>query len=278
MRAGCGGADPCSGWPRSAPAASSSHPQNPRPPARRLRLRRPAPRPLPPRARVDDLGRPDVHRGVFRGPALLGSPAAGHTGRPAARGGPRPPRRARHRSPARRAGLLPQCLRARPVARPRPQRVLGPSGHPRPAGRPAPRGVHPQPWVDLQGGPVRHVGRRVPGARITIANLRTGLRRRRCRSTTSSRCTRRGCPARNGGPRPSDSSSPRTSPLPGWRAVAGSVNFGKAYRGADSWTPPAPALRCRFATAYVVVKVKYDLTVTAAERASLSTMLATCRA
>ena len=61
-------------------------------------------------------------------------------------------------------------------------------------------------------------------------------------------------------------------------AVAGSVNFGKAYRGADSWTPPAPALRCRFATAYVVVKVKYDLTVTAAERASLSTMLATCRA
>lgn len=62
---------------------------------------------------------------------------------------------------------------------------------------------------------------------------------------------------------------------PELRAVAGAVNFAKDRSGPDSWQP-VPAARCDYARAFVAVKAKYDLSVTAAERTALTTMLATC--
>lgn len=59
-------------------------------------------------------------------------------------------------------------------------------------------------------------------------------------------------------------------------AVSAATNLAKAHRGADSWAPKTPALRCRFGRSYVAVKAAYDLTVTATEREALAGMLADC--
>lgn len=60
-------------------------------------------------------------------------------------------------------------------------------------------------------------------------------------------------------------------------AVSAATNLAKAHRGADSWAPKTPSLRCRFARSYVAVKSAYDLTVTSTERDALAAMLAQCR-
>ncbi len=63
---------------------------------------------------------------------------------------------------------------------------------------------------------------------------------------------------------------------PELQAVAGAVNFAKDHAGAEAWQPPAG--QCAFARAYVEVKRKYDLSVTARERDALDATLGTCPA
>lgn len=58
-------------------------------------------------------------------------------------------------------------------------------------------------------------------------------------------------------------------------AVAGSVNFAKNHAGVETWSP-VPERRCDYARSWVAVKAKYALTVTAAEKAALTTMLQSC--
>ncbi len=62
---------------------------------------------------------------------------------------------------------------------------------------------------------------------------------------------------------------------PELRAVAGAVNFAKDRSGPETWQPVAAA-RCDYARAYVAVKSRYALSVTAAEHDALAEMLTTC--
>ncbi len=62
---------------------------------------------------------------------------------------------------------------------------------------------------------------------------------------------------------------------PELRAVTGEVNFAKDHAGPESWQP-VPLARCDYARAYVAVKARHALTVTAAERDALAVMLAAC--
>lgn len=59
-------------------------------------------------------------------------------------------------------------------------------------------------------------------------------------------------------------------------AVTASVNRSKGSRSPDSWRPPNRSSWCWYATAWVTVKVTWDLAVTPAERSALSDMLSTC--
>ena len=61
-------------------------------------------------------------------------------------------------------------------------------------------------------------------------------------------------------------------------AVGASVNRSKGDLGPDEWKPPNAGVWCSYARAWVSVKTAWRLTVTAAEKASLSSMLATCPA
>lgn len=59
-------------------------------------------------------------------------------------------------------------------------------------------------------------------------------------------------------------------------AVRDSVNQAKGSDGPESWRPPRREYWCDYATAWVTVKTRWSLTVTASERDALVSMLATC--
>ena len=50
----------------------------------------------------------------------------------------------------------------------------------------------------------------------------------------------------------------------------------KGDKGPEAWKPQNKASYCLYATRWVHVKGKYNLTVTADEKAALKSMLATC--
>jgi Protein of unknown function (DUF1524) len=59
-------------------------------------------------------------------------------------------------------------------------------------------------------------------------------------------------------------------------AVTTASNAAKSDRDPASWQPPDPADRCRFATAWTAVKVRWGLTADAAEVAALRSILGGC--
>jgi hypothetical protein len=59
-------------------------------------------------------------------------------------------------------------------------------------------------------------------------------------------------------------------------AVTDNVNQAKGDQDPATWQPPLASFRCTYARAWVQVKWYYSLTVDSAERAALSSMLATC--
>jgi hypothetical protein len=59
-------------------------------------------------------------------------------------------------------------------------------------------------------------------------------------------------------------------------AVAGNVNFDKAFRDAASWLPPNAAFRCEFVARQVAVKSAYGLAVSAKERDAMEDVLRGC--
>ena len=60
------------------------------------------------------------------------------------------------------------------------------------------------------------------------------------------------------------------------QVIAGRTNRQKGDRGLEAWRPSARSSWCRYAQAWVEVKVQYELSVTRTERAALAEMLATC--
>jgi hypothetical protein len=59
-------------------------------------------------------------------------------------------------------------------------------------------------------------------------------------------------------------------------AVTDNVNQSKGDKDPAEWQPPRSAFRCTYARAWIQVKWYYNLTVDAAEKSALSTMLNTC--
>lgn len=59
-------------------------------------------------------------------------------------------------------------------------------------------------------------------------------------------------------------------------AVDGPTNGRKGASNAASWLPPNKAYRCSYVARQVAVKTKYKLSVTAAEKAAISRVLASC--
>lgn len=59
-------------------------------------------------------------------------------------------------------------------------------------------------------------------------------------------------------------------------AVSASENRAKGDKGPEAWKPEASSMNCAYATRWVVIKDTYHLSVTAAEKGALTTMLATC--
>lgn len=62
------------------------------------------------------------------------------------------------------------------------------------------------------------------------------------------------------------------------RAVSAASNRAKGDRDPAEWLPPLRAFRCAYATSWVVVKVRWRLSVDSAERAALRRILAACPA
>ena len=60
-------------------------------------------------------------------------------------------------------------------------------------------------------------------------------------------------------------------------AVGAAANRQKGAKGPDAWRPAAREFWCEYATAWAVVKFRYELSASAAERAAVDAMLATCR-
>ena len=60
------------------------------------------------------------------------------------------------------------------------------------------------------------------------------------------------------------------------RAVSAASNRSKGDRDPAQWLPPLTSFRCTYATDWVVVKVRWSLSVDPAERAALRGMLASC--
>ncbi|MDW3213443.1 MAG: lamin tail domain-containing protein [Ilumatobacteraceae bacterium] len=66
---------------------------------------------------------------------------------------------------------------------------------------------------------------------------------------------------------------------PGHLVVVGAdVNQSKADSTPDQWLPPAPSAHCQYTIDWITSKSRYDLTVTAVERAALGQALDTCSA
>ena len=59
-------------------------------------------------------------------------------------------------------------------------------------------------------------------------------------------------------------------------AVSARLNRQKGDSDAASWLPPAKSFRCAYVSRQVVVKVKYGLWVTTAEKAKIKEVLDTC--
>lgn len=59
-------------------------------------------------------------------------------------------------------------------------------------------------------------------------------------------------------------------------AVTASTNRSKSDSPPNEWRPPRRDSWCRYATAWVTIKVNWSLTATAAERDALGQMLETC--
>ncbi|ELR02490.1 hypothetical protein VC83_07875 [Pseudogymnoascus destructans] len=59
-------------------------------------------------------------------------------------------------------------------------------------------------------------------------------------------------------------------------AVTDTVNQAKGDKGPEDWKPSLTSYHCIYAKMWVKVKSVYDLTITTAEKAALTTMLATC--
>lgn len=59
-------------------------------------------------------------------------------------------------------------------------------------------------------------------------------------------------------------------------AVTDSSNRSKGDRSPDVWKPELPAFHCTYARSWVAVKSYWELTVTTAEKAALTSMLNTC--
>ena len=59
-------------------------------------------------------------------------------------------------------------------------------------------------------------------------------------------------------------------------AVTASTNRSKGARDPAAWRPPDPSSWCRYATAWIDIKLTYDLTVDADEYGALADMLETC--
>ncbi|KPI01829.1 protein of unknown function DUF1524 RloF [Actinobacteria bacterium OK074] len=64
-------------------------------------------------------------------------------------------------------------------------------------------------------------------------------------------------------------------PLNLW-AVGASANRSKGDGDTATWVPPAKSIRCAYVAAQVAVKKKYDLWVTAAEKAAMQKVLTAC--
>jgi hypothetical protein len=60
------------------------------------------------------------------------------------------------------------------------------------------------------------------------------------------------------------------------RAVSASSNRSKSDRDPAEWLPPRESFRCRYLTEWVVVKVRWKLSVDAAERAAIRLPLREC--
>jgi hypothetical protein len=59
-------------------------------------------------------------------------------------------------------------------------------------------------------------------------------------------------------------------------AVTDNVNQQKSDRSPDQWLPPLTSFRCTYAASWVQVKSKYSLSITTAERSTLSSILNGC--
>ncbi|KAH6612312.1 hypothetical protein B0J18DRAFT_80969 [Chaetomium sp. MPI-SDFR-AT-0129] len=59
-------------------------------------------------------------------------------------------------------------------------------------------------------------------------------------------------------------------------AVTDNVNQAKSDKSPDQWKPPLASFYCTYARAWVSVKSTYSLTITSAEKSTLSSMLNTC--
>jgi len=58
--------------------------------------------------------------------------------------------------------------------------------------------------------------------------------------------------------------------------VSSSSNRSKGARGPDQWRPPSHAVWCTYATRWLSIKVRWDLSATTSERDALGQMLDTC--
>lgn len=59
-------------------------------------------------------------------------------------------------------------------------------------------------------------------------------------------------------------------------AVTDNVNQSKSDKSPDAWKPPLTSYHCAYARMWVKVKYVWQLTVTSAEKAAVTSMLATC--
>ena len=59
-------------------------------------------------------------------------------------------------------------------------------------------------------------------------------------------------------------------------AVTDNVNQDKGDKSPDAWKPPLTSFHCVYARSWVQVKHAWVLSVTAAEKAALTSMLNTC--
>ncbi len=62
------------------------------------------------------------------------------------------------------------------------------------------------------------------------------------------------------------------------RGVTDNVNMSKSDRDPAEWLPPLTSFHCTYVTEWVVVKVRWKLTVDSAERSRISSILAGCPA